>query len=516
MKWSALHILLFFFSFLSFAQAQSGKHTYRFYKDFKIAQPECGPDLALAQAPGSCAGGTIPGLFVDDVLPCGVKRFVYQNNPNWGFLYPNSEGLVTGTYTIQLYLKVTNWSGSRTRIIDFSNGSLDDGIYFTKRGAAADRCLDVYPNGIAGDCPFFNTSAYYLLTITRDGATDKMEVYVDNTLFTSFTDSGKNYVGKTGVPIYIFRDDKAKTCESGEARFAYLAFHDKYFSKTDVEKSSSDICFEANINPYADFSISPNPTCEFPENIEVKYTGPIPAPGTGYDFKWDWDGAKVISGSGMGPYVLSWDTGGTKYVTLTVASQACGNPLVNRKQAIISKLALTTAVTAGSCETGTNGTITLTGSEGLAPYRYSLDSVNFQSSNIFTKPAGNYRAFVRDGNDCVVAKNVSVQFASDIELRAMADTTVCEGQSVQLLAESNGQSFMWLPQTGLDDAGAREPVATPGATTQYIVTATKGFCTATDTVLVNVAPKIEVTVTPDAVIEYNVPFLLTATSPPDH
>lgn len=513
MKSRVLHILLLFAFYLPFVQAQTGKQTYRFYKDFKVAYPECGPELTQVQAPGSCGAASSPGKFVEDVLPCGVKRFVYHNNMDWGVMYPNSEGLVTETYTIQMYMKVTDWGKSWTRIIDFSNGGLDDGIYFKNRGGSAERCLDFYPNGIVGACPFFNTSTYYLLTITRDGQTGKMDVYVDNTLFATYNDTGKNYVGKAGVPIYIFRDDQQVSCESGQANMAYLAFHGQYFTKTDVDFAFSQICFEANINPYADFSISPNPSCGFPKNIDVKYTGPIQAPGTGYEFTWNWDGGRVISGSGMGPYVLSWDTGGIKYVTLTVTSKACGNPLVNTKQATMSNLNLTTAVTPGNCDVGTDGTVTLTGADGLAPYQYSVDSVNYQFDNIFRLPAASYRVFVKDGNNCTVAKNVDVQFISDVNVRAMPDTIICEGESVQLTTESNGQTFAWLPQDGLDNSSASEPVATPLTTTQYVVKATKGYCTQTDTVNVRVSPKIQVNVTPDALIEYNVPFQLTASSP---
>jgi gliding motility-associated-like protein len=428
-------------------------------------------------------------------------------------MYPNTDGLVSESYTIQLYLKVTDWGKTWTRIIDFSNGALDDGIYFKNPGISEERCLDFYPNGIVGACPFFNTSTYYLLTFTRDGATGKMEVYVNNNLFAAYTDAAKNYVGKAGVPIYIFRDDSAEPCESGQADFAYLAFHDKHFSKTDVDKSAAEICFDASVNAYADFSISPNASCGFSKNIEVKYTGSIPAPGTGYDFKWDWNGARVVSGSGMGPYILNWDSGGRKSVTLTVTSQACGNARENTKNIMVSNPSLTTEVTAGSCDIGTDGTITLTAIDGITPYQYSIDSVNYQSSNVFTAPAGNYRAFVKDESGCTAAQNVNVQFTSDINVRTMPDTSICVGQSLQLATESNGHAFSWSPQTGLDNAAGLQPIATPEATTQYIITATKGFCTQTDTIQVRVAPKIEVNVTPDAIIEYNVPFLLTATSP---
>lgn len=513
MKSKFLHILLIFFTSLPLAFGQPIKNVYRFYKDLNAAQPGCGPSLTEAKAAGQCETSSAAGTYTEDMLPCGVKRLVYHNYANWGLAYPNSDGAITETYTIQMYVRITDWGKRWARIIDFSNGSSDNGIYFKNRPGFDERCIDLYPSGIAGACPFFNKMTYYLLTFTRNGQTGMLDIYVDNMLFTSYNDTEKIYVGKTGVPIYIFRDDQEVTCESGEANFAYLAFHSKYFEKKDVETAFSEVCSEANINPYADFSISPNPSCGFPKNIDVKYTGPIPANSTEYTFEWDWDGGKVVSGSGRGPFVINWESGGTKNVTLTVTNKACNNPLVNRKQATISNLNLATEVVAGSCETGTDATVTLTGSDGLAPYLYSVDSVNFQSSNVFKLPAANYRVFVKDGNDCTIAKNVSVKFTGDVTLKTMPDTLLCVGQSVQLLTESNGQSFSWMPIQGLDNASAREPVAKPEAPTQYIVTATKGFCKQTDTVYVDVSPKIEVRITPDAVIEYNVPFQLLASSP---
>lgn len=513
MKLSALYIFLFLCFFVPFAQAQTGKQTYRFKNEFTVAQPECGPDLVPQKAAGSCAAGTSHGRFFEDVLPCGGRRAVFQNNMNWGLMYPNTEGLVSESYTIQLYVKVTNWGQTRARIIDFSNGTRDEGIYFKSAPGSTERCLDFYPNGIIGECPFFNNSTYYLLTFTRDGATGRMDVYVNNNLFATYIDASKNYVGKAGTPIYIFRDDNVDACESGEANFAYLAFHSKYFSQSDVNKSASEICFEASINSYPDFSISPAAICGTAKNVEIKYTGSIPSPGTGYDFKWDWDGAQVVSGSGMGPYVLNWATGGTKNVALTITNKACGNRVFNSKKVVMSNPSLTAEVASGSCDTGTDGTITLTAADGISPYQYSIDSVNYQASNIFHAPAGNYRVFVKDDNGCIVAKDARVTFTSDISVNTMPDTAICTGQSVTLAATSNGQTFSWLPQNGLDNAGVLEPVATPETTTQYIITATKGFCTQKDTVVVTVAPKIQVNVTPDALIEYNVPFQLNATSP---
>ncbi|KAA0989057.1 T9SS type B sorting domain-containing protein [Dyadobacter aurulentus] len=513
MKFSIYFAFFLILCLIQTVAGQSVQHTYRFYEDLAVAKPECGPGLEPWQALGSCQKDTQGGTYVEDRLPCGVQRKVYRNSMNWGLMYPNSEGAITTNYTIQMYIKVTDWGNIWARIIDFSNGTRDEGIYFKSTPGSTDRCLDFYPSGITGACPYFNKSTYYLLTFTRNGQTGIMDVYVDNTLFTSYDDSEGKYVGKAGTPIYIFRDDEQKPCESGIANFAYLSFSNRHFSQRDVDSTFKDICFVANINAYADFSISPNPSCGFPRNITVEYTGIIPAPGTGYTFNWEWDGARIISGSGMGPYVVSWDTGGSKNVALTVVNNSCGNPLYNRKQAVISSLDLTSTTVSGDCEVGEKGTITLRGLEGTGPYAYSIDSVNYQQDSVFVVPIGTYRFFVKDKNDCTIAKNIVVEFNGDIQVAAMADTVVCSGGSVSLDVTGNGEQYSWSPAFGLDDPSSKTPVASPGQTTQYIVTAKKGTCTKSDTVIVEVAPKVQVNVTPDAVIEYNVPYQLSVSSP---
>ena len=48
-------------------------------------------------------------------------------------------------------------------------------------------------------------------------------------------------------------------------------------------------------------------------------------------FNWDFDGATVISGSGIGPYTIYWAEPGMHYVGLTVSENGCSSPdtLVN-------------------------------------------------------------------------------------------------------------------------------------------------------------------------------------------
>ncbi|WP_221391164.1 gliding motility-associated C-terminal domain-containing protein [Dyadobacter sp. NIV53] len=508
-------LLFFIFAWFSVIEvnAQAVKHTYRFYGNFSVALPQCGPDLTQAQPLGNCPSAPTPGDFIEDALPCGAKRQVYHNNLNWGLAYPNTTGVIKGTYTIQMYVRVTDWGKEWSRIIDFSIGKADEGIYFKNTAGSEERCLDFYPFGIVGSCPYFNSSTYYLLTFTRNGLTGIFDVYVNNTLFASYNDTRGMYVGKAGVPIYIFRDDAATACDSGEANFAYLSFTDQYSTQSNVEAVAEQICYTASINATADFAINPNPSCGYPANVNVIYTGDIEAPGTGYIFDWDWDGGTVVSGTGMGPFVVNWNTPGTKDITLVVTNTSCNKTLTNKKPANISSLDLVTSLDAGACTNTDEATITVTAINGVSPYEYSIDSVNYQKETEFKVTPATYRVYVKDGEGCISIKEVTVDSLDITAVQTIGDTVICEGQQVKLLTTSNATAFSWFPGTGLDNSSAVSPIAAPTVTTQYIVTATKNNCPVQDTVTITVVPDIEVIVTPDTEIQPGIPFQLSASSP---
>jgi hypothetical protein len=273
-----------------------------------------------------------------------LKRSVYHNNLNWGLEYPNTSGTITDTYTINLYVKNTNWGNKIWgRIIDFSKGLSDVGFYYRMTGGTSNRCLDFYPAEIVGACPYFNDSTYYLLTFTRNGLTDIIDVYINNTFFASSNDTAGRYVGTPGTPIYIFRDDQAETCESVEANIAYLSLTNQYSTQKIVDSVYNNICDSVNAPISSNFSFTPNVSCGLSSNVIVNYTGDIISPGTGYTFNWDWDGGNVISGTGIGPYIVNWATPGTKNVTLII-SNACGNQSIKTNEILIKPGSFSTII----------------------------------------------------------------------------------------------------------------------------------------------------------------------------
>ncbi len=97
-----------------------------------------------------------------------------------------------------------------------------------------------------------------------------------------------------------------------------------------------------------------------------------------------------------------------------------------------------------------------------------------------------YTVVVTDGKGCKAKDSVVVDVNSLPTVTVSSDTTICFGEKA-ILTATGGASYSWSPATGLNVTNAPTVIATPAATTQYIVTATsiKG-CNAKNTVNVNV------------------------------
>ncbi|MCB0400849.1 MAG: gliding motility-associated C-terminal domain-containing protein [Flavobacteriales bacterium] len=70
---------------------------------------------------------------------------------------------------------------------------------------------------------------------------------------------------------------------------------------------------------------------------------------------------------------------------------------------------------------------------------------------------------------------------------AGADTTICFGDTIQIGGSPTGPpgtTFLWNPNTNMNDSTASNPLVWPSSTTTYIVTVDNGTCTNTDTITV--------------------------------
>jgi len=95
-----------------------------------------------------------------------------------------------------------------------------------------------------------------------------------------------------------------------------------------------------------------------------------------------------------------------------------------------------------------------------------------------------YTVTVTTGS-CMFIDSVLVTVNNNLSVDAGRDTTICPGKNVTLSA-SGGKKYSWTPTAGLSSPNIFNPVATPTATTNYIVNVSSGGCTGKDSVLVAV------------------------------
>lgn len=149
-------------------------------------------------------------------------------------------------------------------------------------------------------------------------------------------------------------------------------------------------------------------------------------------------------------------------------------------------------VNSATCSGGPDGTIEVTAVGGTAPYQYSSNSTDFQSSNVLNVKAGTYTVTVKDANGCTFnAPPVTVVQTDNLTLTVTNPSAICEGTGVELQATSNADSYSWTSTSAnpnLSSTIVANPVASPTQTTLYTVTATLGSCTRTANVTVNVLP----------------------------
>lgn len=211
------------------------------------------------------------------------------------------------------------------------------------------------------------------------------------------------------------------------------------------------------------------------------------------------NGTITVTGSGgTAPYQYSLNAGplqatnvfnvvaGTYTVTVTDANNCTRSTSATVTEPGILQVSAT--ATNATCNGGANGQITATATGGNGGLQYSINGTNFQASNIFNVINGAYTVTVKDANNCTATTPVTVGLTTDLAFSTRSDTTICESQSVTLTTTGNALSYAWTPGASLSDSTIQNPIASPVTTTQYIVTATLGLCTAKDTVIVTVNP----------------------------
>ena len=179
----------------------------------------------------------------------------------------------------------------------------------------------------------------------------------------------------------------------------------------------------------------------------------------------------------------------------------------------INSTAITVNVVSKPIVTVNNGSPVCAGSSlqlsatGGVSYRWSgpnnfIDSVSDPvRNNVQQIDAGTYTVIGKNIEGCsnTTSTNVIINPAP-IATTGIQDTSICVGQTIQLLAAGNG-TYRWFPLNNISGETTATPFVNPKDTTLYYVVITNQFnCTDSASTLVNVLKKPVVNAGPDKII----------------
>lgn len=214
--------------------------------------------------------------------------------------------------------------------------------------------------------------------------------------------------------------------------------------------SSDEIKITVYPTPTSDFLV-PDSIC-LGKNITINYNGNM---GTDAVYNWLFEDGVILSGSGMGPYDVQWDSLGSKIISLQVVSNGCSSVL-SSKNIFISESTNSTFVSdkISACE-NEEIEFTYTGSaNSSSTYNWDFAGGNIQSGtgqgpiSVKWASSGNYQVKLSVAESGCMSSETIV----DINIRNApvatftADTVLCENQLTTLTyTGTNNQNtiFNW-------------------------------------------------------------------------
>ncbi len=254
------------------------------------------------------------------------------------------------------------------------------------------------------------------------------------------------------------------------------------------------------INPIATSSFIPTVTTAcISQPVQFAYTGNAPA---NANYNWNFGGGSVISGSGQGPYYVSYPNAGTYTISLIVNVGGCPSPVTTAQVTVNLPPVATFTIPATACPHDTV-TINFSG-HGTAT---SIAQWNFNGANVISGSGlGPYQLTFNTAGNYIVALDISDQGCTpshftqmisvgNIPAYAGPDISACSLTPVNIGSTNvPGTIYSWSPSAGLSNPNISNPVVTisNGGTTpitsQYLLTITRGNCVGYDTVSVTSIP----------------------------
>ncbi|MBV4360106.1 Ig-like domain-containing protein [Pinibacter aurantiacus] len=188
-------------------------------------------------------------------------------------------------------------------------------------------------------------------------------------------------------------------------------------------------------------------------------------PGASYS----WTGPNGFASNLATPMISNASLSAAGHYLVTATSNGCTSKPTDLNVVINNKISVDVNKKDVTCQGGSDGTIVLTASNGLAPYSYKWNNGSNQQM-LANLPAASYNAKVTDANGCYVnTSSIVVSDGAALPPTPVADNIeVCEGTG-SLTLSAEGVNLQWYNSDGSSLPSAPQiSKGTPNAYSYYV------------------------------------------------
>lgn len=183
------------------------------------------------------------------------------------------------------------------------------------------------------------------------------------------------------------------------------------------------------------------------------------------------------------PYIITVDEPGT-YVLLDVEESGCVGNVNGSAEITTSNISIDVTETDVLCNGDTNGSITVNGTGGLAPYTYTWSDPVLSGNVLTNLSAGTYNVTVIDSNGCEDDTSITIDEPADLVATMGTPTTIdCNNANGSATVSVSGGTASYSYNWSNGDNGATI-ITNIGGTYDVTVTDANG-CTDNATVTIN-------------------------------
>ncbi len=319
-----------------------------------------------------------------------------------------------------------------------------------------------------------NTPCPYNITVTMPGSLPGSGVTVNSTTICS---GASSILTASGGSPYLWAPGGATTTSITVSPGVGVSS----YSVTGGGCPSTNVG-TVTVNPIPTSPFTVTPVC-VGVGSDITYTGGSGAADT---YNWNFGSGTILSGSGQGPYKVSWSTSGPQNVTLQVTSNNCVSPVTTNTVAVNPPPSIT--ITPSTICAGLKGTLT---AAGASTYLWSdgTTPAAFTSATTLTITT----TYSVTGTDAAGCTNTAVGTITVNQLDnptfSYSPSTVCKISGTNPILSLTGTPGGTFSSTGaltIDPVTGAITTSSSPTGTYTITYTTNGPCPASSTFVVNI------------------------------